>query len=110
MARCCDSLLFGVVDHFLHEGWSPEQISGTLYTALYAFPRGELRSELLSCLRQARTGRRPRARGTDRRGQIPDMNSLHVHPPEIEDRRVRGHWEGDLSNKVFRSRGGSSIA
>ncbi|QFY41544.1 IS30 family transposase [Candidatus Methylospira mobilis] len=108
-----DSLLFGVVDYFLHEGWSPEQISGTLkrvyaeqgaltvshetiYTALYAFPRGELRSELLSCLRQSHTGRRPRARGTDRRGQIPDMNSLHVRPPEIEDRLVPGHWEGDL--------------
>ena len=25
-----DSALFGVVEHFLREGWSPEQIAGTL--------------------------------------------------------------------------------
>ena len=108
-----ESPLFGVVDYFLREGWSPEQISGTLkrvyseqstltvshetiYTALYVLPRGELRSELLGCLRHARTGRRPRSAGTDRRGQIADMTSLHVRPPEIEDRLVPGHWEGDL--------------
>ena len=25
-----DMVLFGVVEHFLREGWSPEQIAGTL--------------------------------------------------------------------------------
>ena len=38
----------------------------------------------------------PRARGVDRRGQIPDMISIHVRPPEIEDRVMPGHWEGDF--------------
>ena len=38
----------------------------------------------------------PRTRGTDRRGQIPDMVSIHVRPPEIEDRLLPGHWEGDF--------------
>ncbi|MBC8743076.1 IS30 family transposase, partial [Paraburkholderia sp. UCT31] len=40
--------------------------------------------------------RMPRTRGTDRRGQIPDMVSIHVRPPEIEDRLLPGHWEGDF--------------
>lgn len=105
--------LFVVVVDRLREGWSPEQIAGTLkrlwpdapdrhvshetiYTALYAMPRGELRKELIACLRRGHTGRRRRSQGTDRRGQIPDMLSLHVRPPEVEDRLVPGHWEGDL--------------
>ena len=59
-------------------------------------PRGELRTELIACLRQARKSRRPRARGADWRGTIPNMVSSHMRPPEIEDRVMPGHWEGDL--------------
>jgi transposase, IS30 family len=108
-----DTALFGAVCHSLREGWSPEQIAGalnrkhpadlertvcheTIYNALYVMPRGDLRTELLACLRRGRCGRRPRSRGTDRRGQIPDMVSIHVRPPEVEDRLIPGHWEGDL--------------
>jgi len=71
----------------LYSGWSPEQISGrlrkmhaedrsqrvsheTIYLALYALPRGELRKELLAQLRQGHKTRRPRARGQDRRGGV----------------------------------------
>ena len=39
---------------------------------------------------------RPRARGEDRRGQIPDIVSIHDRPAEIEERLVPVHWEGDL--------------
>lgn len=108
-----DTVLFAVVAHYLRCGWSPEQIAGTLkrlwpgqrestvshetiYNALYVLPRGELRAQLIACLRQGRAARRPRSRGEDRRGRIPEMISLHVRPPEIEDRLVPGHWEGDL--------------
>jgi transposase, IS30 family len=97
----------------LREGWSPEQIAGrleeafpddstrtvsheTIYTAIYVLPRGSLRTDLISLLRHGHAKRRPRARGQDRRGQIADMVSLHVRPPEIEDRVIPGHWEGDL--------------
>lgn len=67
-----------------------------IYTALYAMPRGGLRTELIACLRQARKSRRPRARGEDRRGVIPNMTSIHQRPPEIGERIIPGHWEGDL--------------
>ena len=109
------TVLFGVVEYFLRDRWSPEQIAGTLrnrypdepekrvshetiYNALYVMPKGELRTELLGCLRQARRIRRPRATGEDRRGQIQDMVSLHVRPPKVEDRVIPGHWRG-ISSK-----------
>ena len=58
------TVLFGVVEYFLRERWSPEQIAGalrngypdkpekrvsheTIYNALYIMPKGELRTELL---------------------------------------------------------------
>jgi len=105
--------LWGQVMGYLKEGYSPEQISGTLaivhpetptlqvshetiYTAIYAMPRGELRKEVIGWLRFGHTKRRPRARGEDRRGRIPDMVSIHDRPPEVEERLVPGHWEGDL--------------
>ncbi|AJW98494.1 putative transposase for insertion sequence element [Burkholderia gladioli] len=68
----------------------------TIYTAVYAQPRGQLRRQLIACLRQGHSTRTPRTRGTDPRGQIPDMVSMHVRPPEIEDRLLPGHWEGDF--------------
>lgn len=59
-------------------------------------PRGSLRQELLTCLRQGRKRRRPRSRGEDRRGQIPNMTSIHERPDAVEHRQVPGHWEGDF--------------
>ncbi len=47
-------------------------------------------------LRQGRSTHRPRSAGEDRRGQIPEMVSIHVRPPEVNDRTLPGHWEGDL--------------
>ena len=97
----------------LYRGWSPEQIAGwrrrmhpdepaqrvsheTIYLALYALPRGELRRALLAQLRQGHKARRPRSRGQDRRGGLKNMTSIHERPAEVADRAVPGHWEGDL--------------
>ena len=108
-----DGSLFKIVRDYLHQRWSPQQIAGQLkklhpdnkrqqvshesiYTCIYAQPRGELKKELVACLRMARAKRWPRSRGKDRRGQITDLLSIHVRPPEIEDRPLPGHWEGDL--------------
>jgi hypothetical protein len=67
-----------------------------MYTAIYAHASGELRRQLIACLRQGKRTRRPRSVSQDRRGRIPEMVSIHVRPPEVEDRVMPGHWEGDL--------------
>ena len=107
------SVNWSVVITMLEWKWSPPQIAATLkrvfpdepgrhvshetiYTAIYAQPRGELRRQLVACLRQGHGTRMPRSRGTDRRGQIPDMVSIHVRPPEVDDRVMPGHWAGDF--------------
>jgi transposase, IS30 family len=77
----------------LKRGWSPQAISGklsrmctpdsdylisheTIYASIYALPRGELRKDLIAALRQSHKTRRPRSRGKDRRGQIPDLRPI----------------------------------
>ncbi len=45
--------------------------------------------------------RRPRAGGVDRRQQIPDLVSTHLRPPEVDERLLPGHWEGDLIKGAF---------
>jgi len=115
--------LWAYVQRALRGGYSPEQIAGrlqrtypddmrkqlspeTIYAGLYVLPRGTLRTELLAALRQARKARRPRARGTDRRGQIPNMTPLAERPAEVAIRTVPGHWEGDL---LKGARNGSAV-
>jgi IS30 family transposase len=121
--KLLDPWLWRYVRTHLVHGCSPEQIAGrlrreypedmrkrlsaeTIYVALYVLPRGSLRSELLAALRQARKTRRPRARGTDRRGQIPNMTLIAERPVEVATRTVPGHWEGDL---LKGARNGSAV-
>ena len=118
-----NSWLWAYVQRYLKAGCSPEQIAGrlrraypddmskqlsteTIYAALYVLPRGALRSELLAALRQAHKTRRPRARGQDRRGQIPNMTPITARPAEVGTRTVPGHWEGDL---LKGARNGSAV-
>lgn len=96
----------------LRQRWSPEQIAGrlrvvhprdprwwvsaeTIYQSLYVQGRGGLADELTAYLRTRRPARRsPQAnRG---HGQLNDMVMISDRPPEADDRRVPGHWEGDL--------------
>jgi IS30 family transposase len=107
--------LWNVVRSKLSLRWSPEQIARylkrkyadagdsrmhvsheSIYTYIYVLPRGELRKELISYLRQGKRGRQRRKRDTDERGKIPNMVSIHERPKEVADRTVPGHWESDL--------------
>jgi transposase, IS30 family len=67
----------------------------TIYQSLYVQSRGRLRTDLTRYLRSGRSKRRPR-REPDGRGRIPEMVSITERPPEVADRAVPGHWEGDL--------------
>lgn len=94
--------------------WSPQQISRRLridypqdetmrisheaiYQALYVQGRGALRRELSACLRTGRALRLPRARAQQRgKHFITPEVMISQRPPEVADRAVPGHWEGDL--------------
>ena len=99
----------------LRRKWSPQQIAGwlkrkhpneeqhrvsheTIYRSLYVQTRGVLRKELQECLRSPRAIRRSRhatQKGLKLR-KIKDAVPISERPPEVEDRAVPGHWEGDL--------------
>jgi len=103
------------VARLLRQQWSPWQIAGrlkrehphdescrvsheTIYKTLFIQARGALKKELVAHLRRRRTMRRSRhhTQKTPDHGRIVGAVSISERPPEVEDRAVPGHWEGDL--------------
>jgi len=109
-----DARLCREVERGLRARWSPQQIAArlicdypddlnmrvsheTIYRTLFVQARGALRKELTACLRTGRTQRRPHMRiERSGAGRLQNMILISDRPPEIEDRAVPGHWEGDL--------------
>ena len=118
----CPQLLVAV-QAGLERRWSPQQIAArlrvdypddeqmrisheTIYRSLFVQSRGELRRQLTANLRSGRSTRRSRGRA-DHRGRIVGMVAIAERPPEVDDRAVPGHWEGDL---LMGTAGKSAIA
>jgi len=107
--------LVKVITKKLQIQWSPEQIAGwlkqqypddernhvsheTIYKSLFIQARGELKKELLACLRTQRVARRSKHASLKGKGlgKIVDAVTISERPASVEDRAVPGHWEGDL--------------
>jgi IS30 family transposase len=109
------------------KGWSPEQIARRLpldfphdesmrisheaiYQALYVQGRGALQRELVACLRTGRALRVPRARTRQTTwAHVTPEVLISERPPEVADRAVPGHWEGDLIIGLERSAIGTLV-
>jgi len=105
--------LHDLVQAQLHRRCSPEQVAAflrrqfpenrdmwvspeTIYQSIYVQSRGALRRELAVYLRTGRGLRRPHRHAEERRPRMPGMINISQRPPEVEDRAIPGHWEGDL--------------
>ena len=118
-----DPVLQARVDADLAASWTPNEIAGRLrleaadptvermanspdargrtvsgeaiYQYIYAIPKGELARKGIF-LQSKRTKRRPRTTGRTRGGPIVGMVPIAQRGEDAAQRRVPGHWEGDL--------------
>lgn len=99
--------------HIVKKRWSPEQVAKRLkilypddmdmhishesiYSYLYVFPRHLLKKQIIASLRRSHQRRRVRKPRQKPAGPIQDYIGIENRPPEVADRLVPGHWEGDM--------------
>jgi len=107
-----NKLLIYVQTH-LNKRWSPEQIAKSLiisypddttmrishesiYAYLYVHPRGYLKRRMVQQLRRKHINRRIKNKERQKCSPVQDYISIDERPEEVKDRKVPGHWEGDL--------------
>ena len=108
----CNSILWKFIVEAIRCLWSPEQISKrlkqfsdldnsmnvshtTIYSTIRALPKGELKKDLLSCLRH--DNKKRKANGEPKKDSIlQDIKTIHERPKEVQERKIPGHWEADL--------------
>jgi len=100
--------LAGFVVERLHEGWTPEQVSGWLeagnenlpsvsFESIYDWIYGPTqKAEKLWKLLPRKRAKRGRRKRRTARNSIADRRSIHDRPEDVESRDTVGHWEGDL--------------
>jgi len=102
----------------IHKRWSPEQIAcrlksmhpddptrlishETIYAAIYAQPKGGLKTGMIAAFRQHKPTRGQRCTTLAGGSIAPESLRIIHRPEEIEARLVPGHWEGDLIKGAF---------
>jgi IS30 family transposase len=102
-----------VHDRLVFFRWSPQQIAArlrqmseserpglvsheTIYTTIYAQPRGALKQGMVTALRQAKPARGRRRTTATARSFVPQALRIQHRPEHIETRLLPGHWEGDF--------------
>ncbi|MFE4545690.1 IS30 family transposase, partial [Arthrobacter sp. NPDC056727] len=108
-----DENLCRLIAVWMDDGWSPKLISvmlafyfaddqtmqvshETIYQALYVQTRGKLRADLAEKLSLKRKQRVPHTSDRIKSSPYKDAFTISDRPPEVQDRAVPGHWEGDL--------------
>lgn len=93
--------------------WAPQQISErmkvdnpednsmrlsheSIYKFIYSMPKGELRAEIIKCLRQEKAARKKPAPKNGCKVKIPNRIGIEFRPYEVALRQIAGHWESDL--------------
>jgi IS30 family transposase len=101
------------IEQWMDQGWSPKLIARvlraesphvimgrvsheTIYQALYVQARGLLRQDLYRQLSTQRPRRKPRTGAKRVTSPYREAFKISQRPPEVADRAVPGHWEGDL--------------
>lgn len=101
------------IEEWMDQGWSPKLIARvlaeespdvimgrvsheTIYQALYVQTRGSLRKDLHQQLSTKRPRREPRAGAKRANSPYREAFAISQRPPEVADRAIPGHWEGDL--------------